>query len=261
LSFPVSAMALGEALRAALEDSRGDVEPEPRDLWERSVLEALGVASWSEFDRQGGRHVSITLPRRGLLGREEMWIAVARPGGEYEPPLKYDRPLDAESLGSVVIELLEPSVASEASRRPADDIQDDELPTRTLAEDIPIAADWIAAALTDSGYRADYSIDSADEIDRFFAEHSQDGRPTPGGLLDEDLGRRMFALSAYLGEILRRNHSGVWVTDEESRNGEADIAIRLPDGSIVWPGHRTMDRLTEGDAKSIGAYVRALRKA
>jgi hypothetical protein len=34
------------------------------------------------------------------------------------------------------------------------------------------SADWISRALQSSGYRADFSVESLREIDRFFDEHS-----------------------------------------------------------------------------------------
>ena len=37
-----------------------------------------------------------------------------------------------------------------------------------LGEDIHLAADWVVQALNTSGYKADYSLESMKEIDRFF---------------------------------------------------------------------------------------------
>jgi hypothetical protein len=56
----------------------------------------------------------------------------------------------------------------------------------TLIEDIEPSAEWIARALSSSGYRADFTPRSLWEIDRFFEEHSRDGASKPGGLLAED---------------------------------------------------------------------------
>ncbi len=38
----------------------------------------------------------------------------------------------------------------------------------TLEEDIHLASDWVVKALNSSGYKADYSLESMKEIDRFF---------------------------------------------------------------------------------------------
>lgn len=37
----------------------------------------------------------------------------------------------------------------------------------TLQEDIHLASDWVVKALNSSGYKADYSLESMKEIDRF----------------------------------------------------------------------------------------------
>ena len=44
----------------------------------------------------------------------------------------------------------------------------------TLEEDIHLASDWVVKALNSSGYKADYSLESMKEIDRFFDEQSSE---------------------------------------------------------------------------------------
>jgi hypothetical protein len=125
-----------------------------------------------------------------------------------------------------------------------------------LQADLPRAAGWIAEALTSSGYRADFSLASSKEVERFFSEHAnEDGGARPGGLLDEDLGQRLFGLGAYLGEVLIRNLGGEWVTDDSDPEGEINVAVRLRDGSLVWPVQRVMKRLAAGECESVHAYV------
>ena len=71
-------------------------------------------------------------------------------------------------------------------------------------------AERIATALTSSGYRADFSPASLWDIDRFFDEQSDKGRPRRGGLLADETGARLFALGAYTGEVIRRAVGGTW---------------------------------------------------
>jgi hypothetical protein len=52
-----------------------------------------------------------------------------------------------------------------------------------IVEDVVASAEWIATALTSSGYRADFAATSLWEIERFFAEQSRDGRAIPGGIV------------------------------------------------------------------------------
>jgi hypothetical protein len=129
----------------------------------------------------------------------------------------------------------------------------------TLKEDIDDAAEWIATALSSSGYAADFTPRSLWEIDRFFDDHSHDGAPRPGGLLSEGLGSRVFALGGYVGEVIRRALGGTWVVDDESAgDAEIEIQFRLDDGSIIWPVQRVMKRYKLGPEEGIGDYGFAL---
>jgi hypothetical protein len=124
----------------------------------------------------------------------------------------------------------------------------------TLGEDIAAAAEWIAKALASSGYTADFSIDSLREIDRFFDEHSRSGKPVRGGLLDENLGSRLFAMGSYVGEVIRRARGGAWRCDDDDPQGEMNVALVLPDGTRLWPVQRAMKRFQNGPEDGIHVY-------
>jgi hypothetical protein len=128
----------------------------------------------------------------------------------------------------------------------------------SLREDIDTAADWISQALQSSGYAADFSPHSLWSIDRFFDDNSRDGRPTPDGLLSDDLGSRIFALGAYVGEVIRRSLGGAWQADDDDPEREMDIELRLGDGSRVWPIQRVMKRYANGPEDGIAFYGAAL---
>lgn len=125
----------------------------------------------------------------------------------------------------------------------------------TILEDIDAAAGWISEALQSSGYTADFSAASIRELDRFFDEHSNGGEPVVGGLLAEDLGSRVFAIGAYLGEVLRRALGGEWRGDDDDPEAEITVALHLPDGSVCWPVQRAMKRLQNGAEDSLTLYA------
>jgi hypothetical protein len=72
------------------------------------------------------------------------------------------------------------------------------------------------------------------------------------------LGQRLFSLGAYVGEVVRRNLGGEWQTDDADPQGEINVALKLPDGSLIWPVQRVMKRLKNGPEESIAVYGSAL---
>jgi hypothetical protein len=126
----------------------------------------------------------------------------------------------------------------------------------TLVEDAREAADWVAGALASSGYEADFSLESLREIDRFFDDHAPGGEAVPDGLLSENLGRRLFALGAYVGEVVLRQQGGRWEADDEDPEGEINLRVVLPGGAVLWPVQRVMKRFRHGREDGIHAYGR-----
>ena len=53
-----------------------------------------------------------------------------------------------------------------------------------------------------SGYNADYSIESLKELDRFLKEENK-----PNGILSKNVGQKLFALGAYLGDVFIKHIS------------------------------------------------------
>ena len=119
----------------------------------------------------------------------------------------------------------------------------------TLAQDIPKAAAWLTEAMAHSGYALDGSVESFRELDRFFDEQQ-----CPGGLLDGRVGNKLFAIGCYMGQALIARLGGVWLTDDEDPMGEMNIAVRLPDGSTVWPVQRAMKRFENGAEEGLYIY-------
>ena len=124
----------------------------------------------------------------------------------------------------------------------------------TIIDDVADAAEWIATAMTYSGYRADFTAASLWEVERFFDEHTSDGQALPGGLLSEDLGARLFALGSYVGEVLRRQLGGDWRGDDTDPQAEINVALDLADGTTVWPTQRAGKRYANGNEDNIAAY-------
>jgi len=124
----------------------------------------------------------------------------------------------------------------------------------TIVEDVLAQADWVANALSQTGYKADFSPVSLWEIDRFFDDNSRNGQAVPGGLLSDQLGPRLFSLGAYVGEVIRRNRGGEWIGDDKDPQAEINVQLHLPDGTTCWPVQRIMKRFKNGPLDGIAGY-------
>ena len=125
----------------------------------------------------------------------------------------------------------------------------------SVAENALRMAEMVAGALESSGYLADFSPESLWEIDRFFDEQSRNGKPRRWGLLASETSLRLFAVGAYVGEVIRRELGGEWQADDAGEQPELDLALRLPDGRLLWPVRRAVARLTRGPAEAIVGYA------
>ncbi|WP_347986322.1 hypothetical protein [Methylomonas sp. AM2-LC] len=125
----------------------------------------------------------------------------------------------------------------------------------TIDLEIKASADWVSRALLGSGYRADFSPQSLLEIERFFKEHSQDGVGKPGGLLVKDVGKRLFGLGSYMGEVVRLNKGGLWIFYEPDTRGDVCIELCLPDGQRCWPIQYAIQRIKYGAENSVVSWA------
>lgn len=126
-------------------------------------------------------------------------------------------------------------------------------PESMIIQDALVYADCVANFLNNSGYKADFSLESLKEIDRFFDDQASYGQPIAGGLLASDTGSRIFALGAYIGEVVRRTYGGHWKGDDSDPLAEIMIELHLPDGRSFQPVHVVIKRLR--DASQDGLHL------
>lgn len=124
-----------------------------------------------------------------------------------------------------------------------------------LINDIPVYAEWTKSNLNKTGYKVDYDLDSMKEIERFFNEQSK-----AGGVLSGKSGSILFGLGCLIGQTIIKIHGGHWETNDTDPQGELNIAVRLPDGSLIWPVQRCMKRLGNGPEDNIYDYVFVITK-
>lgn len=125
----------------------------------------------------------------------------------------------------------------------------------TLEHDIRESSEWVVKALNSSGYKADYSLESMKEVDRFFDELN-----TENGILSNNRGQIIFALGSYIGETAIKLYGRRWITNDDEPNGEINIAVEVSNGTVIWPVKRCMRRYTNGAEDSIHDYIYVLNK-
>ena len=123
----------------------------------------------------------------------------------------------------------------------------------TLEEDIHTACEWVVMALNSSGYKADYTLESMKEIDRFIDEQSGEN-----GIISLNRGKIIFALGCYVGETVIRLYGGKWHTDDNDPQGEVNASVETGSGVFICPMQRVMKRLMNGSEDGIYVYVYAL---
>lgn len=123
----------------------------------------------------------------------------------------------------------------------------------TLEEDIHTACEWVVTALNSSGYKADYTLESMKEIDRFIDEQSGEN-----GIISRNRGNIIFSLGCYVGETVIRLYGGKWHTDDNDPQGETNASVELDNGTVIFPIQRVIKRYHNGSEDGIYAYVYVL---
>ena len=126
---------------------------------------------------------------------------------------------------------------------------------RNLEEDIKIASSWVAEALKSSGYNADYSIESLKELDRFLKEENK-----PNSILSKNVGQKLFALGAYLGDVFIKKYGGHWVTNDKDKDGEINITVELDSEIVLMPVISVMKCYDNCEENSLYALAIAIEK-
>lgn len=84
--------------------------------------------------------------------------------------------------------------------------------------------------MASSGYTLNWTIESFRELDRFFETEQR-----LGGLLDGQVGNKLFAIGSYMGQSLIKKLGGTWEIDDSDPQGELNVAVRLETGVLCGP--------------------------
>lgn len=130
-----------------------------------------------------------------------------------------------------------------AEEKPAVDASD-------FKNDIAIASKWVAGALNQTGYKADYSLESLQEVDRFIVEQKSEN----GFLGGENSGYILFALGCYVGDVLIKENSGTWIVDASDPTPGINVSAKLGSGVTIWPVQRVMKAYSDSEGNKLYNY-------
>lgn len=102
--------------------------------------------------------------------------------------------------------------------------------------------------------RLDYSLESLNRLEEYLTKTIKDSKPVRGSFFFENTDYRVFALGAYLGEVIRRNSKAVrWNT--ENAETPVDIIQETPDGSKALTINKAFKRVYNGPDDNIHHFA------
>lgn len=126
----------------------------------------------------------------------------------------------------------------------------------SLKKDIKNSSTLLVRTFKIMGKNLDYSVQSVAEIEKIINEDIIDGIPRPKGLFSEHLGFKLFAISAYIGEVVIRNTKATkWVTDDSDVAGELTIHLKSANGAVMFPSERVLHRVQNGEEDNLLYYT------
>lgn len=126
----------------------------------------------------------------------------------------------------------------------------------SLKKDIKRSANWLVKAFGTLDKELDFSVKSVEHIETVLTEQFENGQPKPDGLFANGLGGKLFAISSYIGEVVIRNTKATkWVTDDKDPQGEINIKLVSANGTEMFPAHRVINRVQNGEEDNIYHYT------
>jgi hypothetical protein len=126
----------------------------------------------------------------------------------------------------------------------------------SLSKDIKKYSNWLVMTFARLDINLDYSVKSVELIENYLCEQLEDGKPKNGSYFDGRVGSKLFALSSYLGEVIIKNTSATkWVTNDKDPQGEINIKLVSANGTEMYPAHRVMKRIQNGEEDNLYHYT------
>ncbi|MEL6988052.1 MAG: hypothetical protein AAGK97_09485 [Bacteroidota bacterium] len=126
----------------------------------------------------------------------------------------------------------------------------------SLKKDIQRSSKWLVKAFSALDKDLDFSVKSVEHIEDLPKEQFVDGQAKADGLFAKGLGEKLFAISSYIGEVVIRNTSATkWITDDKDPQGEINIKLVSANGTEMYPAHRVLKRIQNGEEDNLYHYT------
>jgi hypothetical protein len=126
-----------------------------------------------------------------------------------------------------------------------------------ILQDVTDSANKGSQALLALGFKADFTFESIQELERFMKENVEaEGGAKSNGELSSNVGNKLFSLGSYLGEVIRRKIDGTWEGDDADPDVTVNVAVKGPKQLEIFPIQRIMKRLQNGEEDDVWAFAR-----
>lgn len=106
------------------------------------------------------------------------------------------------------------------------------------------------------GVDLDYTVKSIEKIENLIVTNFNDGHPNPKGFFAKEIDYKLFAISSYIGEVVIKNTKGSkWILNTKDRNALINAKVVSANGTEMYPAHRVLNRIQNGEEDNLYHYT------
>ncbi len=106
------------------------------------------------------------------------------------------------------------------------------------------------------GVDLDYTVKSIEKIENLIVTDFNGGQPNPKGFFAKDINYKLFAISSYIGEVVIKNtKASKWILNTKDRDALINAKVVSANGTEMYPAHRVLNRIHNGEEDNIYHYT------
>lgn len=115
---------------------------------------------------------------------------------------------------------------------------------------------WLIKECSKIGVDLDYTVKSIEKIENLIVTSFNDGHPNPKGFFAKEIDYKLFAISSYIGEVVIKNTKGSkWILNIKDRNALINAKVVSANGTEMYPAHRVLNRIQNGEEDNLYHYT------